>query len=102
MYHFVRANEIELVPGPPDRSSGLSRALLIGGHTGAVHTGLALIELADGHVDNHVHSFETSFYVLSGEPALYLGGRGVQLLRRACGVVPVGAPHAWRSDQPSA
>src|SRR4051794_38093004 len=98
MYHLLRADEIELVPGPPDRSSGLSRALLIGGHTGAVHTGLALIELAAGHVDTHVHSFETSFYVLSGEPVLYLDGRGVQLMPGACGVVPVGTPHAWRSD----
>src|SRR5437588_1014357 len=101
MYHLIRREEFELGPGPPDRSSGLARALLIGGHTGAVHTGLALAELADGHVDSHVHSFETTFYVLSGEPVLYLEGRGVQLVPGACGVVPVGTEHAWRSEEPS-
>jgi quercetin dioxygenase-like cupin family protein len=98
MYHLVRAGDIEFVPGPPEHSSGLHRAMLIGGHTGAVHTGLAKIGLVDGHVDTHVHSFETSFYVLLGEPVLYLEGRGVRLEPGACGVVPVGAPHAWRSE----
>jgi quercetin dioxygenase-like cupin family protein len=101
VYRLVRGEEIELRPDPEEHSSGLSRALLIGGHTGAVHTGLALAELADGLVDTHVHSFETSFYVLSGEPVLHLDGRGVQLLPGACGVVPVGAAHAWRSAEPS-
>jgi uncharacterized cupin superfamily protein len=37
------------------------------------------VSLVDGHVDEHLHSFETSFYVLEGEPVLYLHGRGVQL-----------------------
>src|SRR5690348_13329036 len=98
MYHLVRADEIEFMPGPPEHSSGLQRAMLIGGHTGAVHTGLAKIALAAGHVDTHVHSFETSFYVIAGEPVLYLDGRGVRLAPGACGVVPVGTPHAWRSE----
>ena len=101
MYLLVRREDVDLAAGPPEHSSGLSRAMLIGGHTGAVHTGLALIELADGHVDSHVHSFETSFYVLEGEPVLYLDGRGVRLVPGACGVVPVGAPHAWRTVGPA-
>jgi mannose-6-phosphate isomerase-like protein (cupin superfamily) len=29
---------------------------------------------------------------------LYLDGRGVQLRPDACGAIPVGVPHAWRSD----
>jgi quercetin dioxygenase-like cupin family protein len=98
IYHLIRREEIELEPGPSNRSAGLTRAFLIGGHTGATHTGLALAELADGHVDSHLHSFETSFYVLLGEPVLYLEGRGIELLPGACGVIPVGTPHAWRAD----
>src|SRR5659263_573240 len=67
-------------PALPDRSQGLTRAVLIGAHTGSTHTGLMLVELADaGHVDTHLHSFESSFYVLSGEPVLYLDGRGVEI-----------------------
>ena len=41
--------------------------MLIGGHTGSTHTGLMLAELTDGWVDAHVHSRETTFYVLSGD-----------------------------------
>ncbi len=52
----------------------------------------------DGALDTHVHSYEESFYVLEGQPVLYLDGRGVELKPGACGVVPVGVPHAWRGD----
>ena len=48
------------------------------------------------HVDTHVHSFETSFFILSGDPVLYLDGRGFSsgpAPRRDPGRVP----HAWRS-----
>ena len=97
-YHLIRREEIALEPALPEHSLGLTRAVLIGGHTGATHTGLTLIELEDGHVDSHVHSYETSFYVFAGEPVLYLDGRGVKLKADACGAIPVGVPHAWRSD----
>jgi quercetin dioxygenase-like cupin family protein len=59
---------------------------------------LTLVSLEDGHVDAHVHSYETSFYVLEGEPLLYLDGRGVKLKPGACGVVPVGVAHAFRCN----
>ena len=51
---------------------------------------LTLVSLVEGHVDEHVHSFESSFYVLEGEPVLYLDGRGVELEPGACGALPVG------------
>lgn len=95
---LIRADEIRLVPALAEHSSGLTRALLVGGHTGSTHTGLSLIELSNGHVDTHLHSFETGFYVLDGEPTLYLDGHGVRLKPGACGAIPVGTVHAWRSD----
>lgn len=98
MHLLIRKEDIDLVPGPPATSAGLRRALLIGGHTGATHTGLSLIEMGNGHVDLHLHSFETSFYVLEGEPTLYLEGATVRLKPGACGAIPVGARHAWRSQ----
>jgi quercetin dioxygenase-like cupin family protein len=98
MYTLIRREDIELTPALPDRSQGLTRALLIGAHTGSTHTGLMLVELTDGgHVDTHLHSFESSFYVLSGEPVLYLDGHGVELRPGACGAIPVGVAHAWRA-----
>ena len=99
MHLLIRREEIELVPALPEHSAGLTRALLIGGHNGSTHTGLTLVELADGHVDAHVHSFESTFYVLSGEPILYLDGRGLRLEPGACGAIPVGMKHAWRAGE---
>ena len=97
-YRLIRRDEIQLQPGLAEHSRGLTRAVLIGGHTGAIHTGLTLVELEHGYVDTHLHSFESSFYVFSGEPVLYVDGRGVRLEPDACGAIPVGVPHAWRSD----
>jgi quercetin dioxygenase-like cupin family protein len=58
-----------------------------------------LVALEDGHVDTHLHSYESSFYVLAGNPVLYLDGRGIRLEPDACGAIPVGVPHAWRADE---
>jgi quercetin dioxygenase-like cupin family protein len=48
-----------------------------------------------GSIDEHLHSFEESFYVLDGSPVLVLDSRAYRLLPGACGVVPVGVRHAW-------
>jgi quercetin dioxygenase-like cupin family protein len=97
VYALIRREQVEPTPAYPDQSIGFRRAPLIGGHNGSVHMGLSLDELADGHVESHVHSYEESFYVLDGEPVLHLDGRGIRLVPGACGVVPVGVPHAWQT-----
>jgi quercetin dioxygenase-like cupin family protein len=96
-YRLVRRDDVELTDALPGRSSGLTTCRLVGGALGSTHMALTLVSLADGHVDEHVHSFETSFYVLEGEPVLYLEGRGVELKAGACGAIPLGAPHAFRA-----
>jgi quercetin dioxygenase-like cupin family protein len=97
-YRLVRREDVELAEALPGRSSGLTTCRLVGGTLGATHMALTLVSLVDGHVDAHLHSYETSFYVLEGEPVLYLYGRGVELRPGACGAVPVGVPHAFRCD----
>jgi len=97
-YRLVRREDIALEPALPEHTEGLTRMVLIGGATGATHTGLTLVALEDGHVDTHLHSYESSFYVFSGNPVLYLDGRGVRLEPDACGAIPVGVPHAFRSE----
>jgi mannose-6-phosphate isomerase-like protein (cupin superfamily) len=97
VHHLVRATEIQLAPGYPGTSEGFSRSPLVDRSAGSVHMGLGLSALeADGHVDLHVHSYEESFYVLEGNPVLVLDNRAFRLIPDACGVVPVGIPHAWR------
>jgi len=96
-YRLVRREDVDLAPGLPGHSNGLTNCRLVGGALGSTHMALTLVSLVDGHVDEHVHSFETSFYVLEGEPVLYLDGRGVSLTPGACGAIPVGMPHAFRA-----
>jgi quercetin dioxygenase-like cupin family protein len=97
-YRLVRREDVELADALPGRSSGLTACRLVGGALGSTHMALTLVSLTDGHVDEHVHSFETSFYVLEGEPVLYLDGRGISLEPGACGAIPVGVPHAFRAE----
>jgi quercetin dioxygenase-like cupin family protein len=97
-YRLVRREDVELTDALPGRSSGLTTCRLVDGTLGSTHMALMLVSLVDGHVDEHLHSFETSFYVLEGEPVVYLEGRGVRLKPGACGAIPVGSPHAFRSD----
>ena len=97
-YRLVRREDVELAESLPGRSRGLTTCRLVGGTLGSTHMALTLASLVAGHVDEHVHSFETSFYVLDGEPVLYLEGRGVKLKPGACGLIPLGAPHAFRCE----
>jgi quercetin dioxygenase-like cupin family protein len=96
-HHLLAAADTRPVGVFADRAVGLRRAELIGSHSGSVHMGLGLVELEGGWIDSHVHSHEEGFYILEGEPVLYLDGRGVRLRPGACGVIPVGVAHAWRS-----
>ena len=95
-YRLVRREDIELADALPGHSAGLTTRRLVDGTLGSTHMALTLVSLVDGHVDEHLHSYETSFYVLEGEPLLYLDGRGVKLEPGACGALPVGTPHAFR------
>jgi quercetin dioxygenase-like cupin family protein len=97
-HHVKRHEDIAPVAAYEDTSVGFARCSLVDETIGSVHMGLGLCTLERGHVDGHVHSFEESFYVLEGEPVLYLDGRGHALAPGACGVVPVGVPHAWRVE----
>jgi quercetin dioxygenase-like cupin family protein len=97
-YRLVRREDVDLAPALPGRSSGLTTCRLVGGTLGSTHMALTLVSLVEGHVDEHLHSFETSFYVLEGEPILYIEGQGVVLEPGACGAIPVGASHAFRSS----
>lgn len=97
-YRLVRREDVALAPALPGRSSGLTTCRLVDGALGSTHMALTLVSLDGGHVDEHLHSYETSFYVLEGEPDLYLDGRGVKLEPGACGAIPVGTPHAFRCD----
>jgi quercetin dioxygenase-like cupin family protein len=96
VHHVVRSAAIEGVPAYPGHSTGFTRGSAVDRSVGSTHTALGLCALdAGGSIDTHVQSFEELFYVTEGEPTLILDGRAYPLLPGACGVVPVGMPHAW-------
>ncbi len=100
MHHVLHAQDIKPKPEYAGHSAGFLRARLTDGSEGAVHTALGKCALAEnGSVDTHVHSFEEFFYILEGSPVLVLDGHAHELAPGACGVVPVGVPHAWRGPR---
>jgi quercetin dioxygenase-like cupin family protein len=65
----------------------------------AVHTGFGVNALEPGgRVPAHVHSYEECFYVLDGEVVLQTPEGAQRLAAGDYGLVPVGAPHAWRCE----
>jgi mannose-6-phosphate isomerase-like protein (cupin superfamily) len=101
MHHVLKASDVRLVPAYPGHATGYTRCAMVDNSVGSVHTGFGLCEIAPynsnggGAQDLHVHSYEESFYVTEGEPILVMDDRGYPMMPGACGVVPVGVPHAW-------
>jgi quercetin dioxygenase-like cupin family protein len=103
MHHVLRADEIHLRPAHPGSSRGFARSALVDRAAGSVHMGVGMCSLdVEGSVDEHLHSFEESFFVLEGSPLLVLDGRAYRLRPGGCGVVPVGVRHAWLAGGGSA
>ena len=65
-YRLVRREDIELGDALPGRSSGLTNCRLVDGTLGSTHMALTLVSLVDGHVDEHLHSFESRFSTWRG------------------------------------
>ena len=96
MHYALCSRDIKVAPAYSGNSRQFARCSLVDQSVGSVHMGLGLCELrASGYVDVHVHSFEESFYVLEGAPTLIIDARAYQLGPGACGLVPLGTPHAW-------
>lgn len=99
MHVIMRAQEVRPQAAFSTHARGFSRFKALGDESHAVHTDIGICTLeAHGHVDLCVQSFEETFYVLDGEPILFTEGQAIRLVRGACGVIPIGRPHAWRGD----
>jgi quercetin dioxygenase-like cupin family protein len=100
MHHFGHFDTAALVPHPvyDGRSDGYRQAPLVDHSAGSVHTGLSIAELAPGGmIPAHVHSFEESFYVLSGEAFLRVNDQSYRIGPGDFGAMKVGTVHAWRA-----
>lgn len=80
-------------------SGGFRRWTVLDGTVGSVHQDFGICELdSGGFIDTHIHSFEESFFMLSGEVVCHTHEGAFRLREGDYGVVPVGAAHAWRND----
>jgi len=100
MYYVTRIDD-SMLSQPVDyatSSKGYSLQALINRSTGSPHMSLSMAQLdVDGHVDSVVHSFETSFFVLSGRIVLTMLGTTVLLSADHCVVIPIGTTYSIRS-----
>ena len=80
-------------------SGGYQRWTVVDGAAGSVHQDFGVCELdSGGFIDTHIHSFEESFFVLSGEVVCHTLEGAFRLRGGDYGVLGVGAAHAWRND----
>jgi mannose-6-phosphate isomerase-like protein (cupin superfamily) len=101
--HLVRpggALELEApTTGWASAATGYRRSSAVGEETGAVHTGFMISELdSGGSIPWHVHSYEESFYVVTGTMVVDTIEGSFRLSDGGYGVVPVGMPHGLRND----
>jgi len=79
-------------------SDGYRQAPLVDHGAGSVHTGLSIAELAGGGtLAPHAHSYEESFYLLSGEAILRVNDQAYRVGPGDLGALKVGTVHAWRA-----
>ena len=101
MHYVSTFNDRALVPNPlyHDHSHGYTQAALVDHTSGSVHTGLSLAQLAaGGTLAPHVHSYEESFYILSGEAIVAVNDKSCRLGPGDYGCLKVGTLHAWRAE----
>ena len=101
MHHFGSFDPDTMV-APSEfqgHSAGYRQRWLVNHATGSVHTGLSINELASGgSIDPHVHAFEESFYLLSGEAVIVINGTSWALRGGDFGTLKVGTAHAWYAN----
>jgi mannose-6-phosphate isomerase-like protein (cupin superfamily) len=101
MYYLTKIDGSAAVTPPLYRPSsvGYTSQVLVNRSTGSPHMSLKIGHLtANGHIDQVLHSFEVSIYVLSGAIAITMLGSTVRLTADHCVVVPVGTAYSIRSS----
>ena len=100
MHYVATFKDAALAPHPlfEGNSLGYLQAPLVDHTCGSVHTGLSIGQLAaKGSLPPHVHSFEESFYILSGQALLGIGDHSYRLGAGDYGCLKVGTLHSWRN-----
>lgn len=79
-------------------SNGYKRATYVDQTMGSVHKGVGINYLEPGGaIKPHRHSFEESFYILSGNAIAQIGDQSFELGPGNYGLIATGKPHSWRN-----
>lgn len=100
MHYVATFNERALASHPvyTGHGQGYTQAPLVDHTSGSVHTGLSIAELAvGGMLPPHVHSYEESFYLLSGQVVLSANDQSYRLGPGDYGCLKVGTLHGWQT-----
>jgi quercetin dioxygenase-like cupin family protein len=101
--HHLVARGADAVWGPGAgafaAAPGYSTWSIVDGSTPAVHTGFSLGRLEPGgSLMAHVHSYEESLWVMSGEVVIQQPGEATRLGPGDYCLFPIGVPHALRNE----
>jgi quercetin dioxygenase-like cupin family protein len=102
MAHHIVKQEPGFVYDPPDEfrdhSSGYTADPVVSESAGAVQMGFQVSILEpQGAVDTHLHSYEESFYVISGTLIVDYPEGSYEVSAGDYGLIPLGTPHALRN-----
>jgi len=101
-YLVRRADGLQLIApttGWAHAATGYRRDMAVSEDDHAVHTGFAINELdPGGSIPWHVHSFEESFYVVTGSAVIDTAEGSFRISEGGYGVVPIAMSHRWRND----
>lgn len=99
--HYVGTFRDEALAAHPTyegHSRGYTQAALVDHTSGSVHTGLSIGELTPGGtLSPHVHSYEESFYLLSGQAVVAINDETYTVTTGDYAAIKVGTLHAWRN-----
>lgn len=96
-FKVVRDGSAGLQPFTSEAGSeGYSRTTLVSLEDGSTHVEISICLLEPGgFIGAHLHPFEESFFVLSGEAVVSIDRESHHLITNDFGFAPVSAPHAW-------
>jgi mannose-6-phosphate isomerase-like protein (cupin superfamily) len=100
MHHVSKVNEASArTPKAYEgHSNGYKRATYVDHTMGSVHKGVGINYLdPGGAIKPHRHSFEESFYILSGNAIVQIGDQSFELGPGNYGLIATGKPHSWRN-----
>ena len=101
MHWVSKAGDAGMPVGKPydSQSTGFRRATYVDRSGGSVHMGAGICSLdPEGAIRTHLHSFEESFYVLSGNPVVQIEDQAWVLRPGHFGLIATGKEHSWRNN----